>query len=56
MEESQAAAAEPQSMSNIVGLSMIIIILGLGVMIWNQNTKLEETVKMLAAVSTKCAK
>ncbi len=55
MEETQAAAAESPSMSNVVGLAMIIIILGLGVMIWNQNTKLEETVKVLAAVSAKCA-
>ncbi|MCH7485563.1 MAG: hypothetical protein IIC04_01060 [Proteobacteria bacterium] len=55
MEETQAAEAESPSMSNIVGLAMIVIILGLGVMIWNQNTKLEETVKVLAAVSAKCA-
>ena len=56
MEETQDAGAESPSMSNIVGLAMIIIILGLGVMIWNQSTKLEETVKVLAAVSAKCAK
>lgn len=55
MEETQAAEAESPSMSNVVGLAMIAIILGLGVMIWNQNTKLEETVKVLALVSAKCA-
>ena len=56
MEETQEAGAEGPSMSNVVGLAMLAIILGLGVMIWNQNTKLEETVKVLAAVSAKCAK
>ena len=55
MEETQAAEAESPSMSNVVGLAMIVIILGLGVMIWNQNTKLEETVKVLALVPAKCA-
>ncbi len=56
MEETQAATAEAPSISNVYGLAMIAIILGLGVMLWNQNIKLEETVKMLAAVSVKCAK
>ncbi len=55
MEETQAAAAEAPVVSNVVGLAMATIILGLGVMIWNQNTKLEETVKVLAAVTAKCS-
>ena len=55
MEETQAAAAEGPSMTNVVGLAMIAIILGLGIMIWNQNTKLEQTVMVLAKVTAKCA-
>ena len=55
MEETQAAEAEGSSMSNVVGLAMIAIILGLGVMLWNKNTELEQTVMVLAKVSAKCA-
>ena len=55
MEETQAAAAEGSSISNIVGMAMVGIILLLGVMLYTQSTKLGETVKLLAAVSTKCA-
>ena len=53
--ETPAAEAEGPSMSNVVGLAMIAIIIGLGVVIWHQNDKFEQTFKMLALTSAKCA-
>lgn len=57
MAESQSQAGEQRPvMSTIAGSVMIVIILALSLVIWDQRNDLEEAVQTLAVVTAKCVK
>lgn len=56
MAESQEMSAERPAVSNLAGISVVVIILALASVIWFQQSQLADAVKTLAVVSAKCAK
>jgi len=48
--------ADRPAVSNIAGISVVVIILSLSSVIWYQQSQLSDAIKTLAVVSAKCAK
>ena len=54
--QAQAGGAQSPVISTIAGAAVVVIILALTGVIWNQHNDLRDAVKTLALVSAKCAK
>lgn len=52
----QAGGDQQPAMTTIAGVSMLVIIIALSVIIWDQHRDLKDAVKTLATVSAKCLK
>ncbi|MFQ5765036.1 MAG: hypothetical protein ACE5GT_08915 [Rhodospirillales bacterium] len=56
MAQSQEMVAERPAVSNLAGISVVVIVLALTSVIWFQQSQLSDAVKTLAVVSAKCIK